>query len=419
MFHELEREVFVFLAVVLVVLLGCAALVVDVGRAYLAKRHLQASADAAATAGALELPDPIAAESYALNYSGKDGAKNDNNKLPGVATSVTTKCLSFAPCSPVNTVVVEQTTVVPTILAKVLGIDEFTIKAKATACSPCSSKPLDIMLVLDRTGSMCQFSDGSNDPACTDLTNAKNGLLEFVQYMDPAIHKIGFAVFPPRTSGGSACSTPASSNYNWTSSVYTVGPLSNNYKVGNDLNESSQLVSTIRCQRGGGSTAYAHALERAQSELNSSRGRPGVQNVIVFFSDGAANTEPTYLSSTSPYRRQPCRQGGQLRRRHQGCRDAGLLDRLRPGRLGRRREHLPERRHGRPGVPGHHGVRRDSPDRDEQRHVLQPPEPGRPDAGLHADRIGDRRHPAHPRRHALDEDAGELFERGQPGDDLR
>ena len=80
-----------------------------------------------------------------------------------------------------------------TTVAKVLGIDHFTIKAKATACSPCSSKPLDIMLVLDRTGSMCQFSNGTNDPACTDLTNAKNGLLEFVNYMDPAIHKIGLA----------------------------------------------------------------------------------------------------------------------------------------------------------------------------------------------------------------------------------
>jgi len=302
-------QVVVILAVTLVVLIGSAALVIDVGRAYLAKRHLQASADAAATAGALELPDPIEAQNYALNYSGLDGAKNDNNKLPSVSTTVITKCLSFAPCSPVNAVQVEQTTVVPTIFAKVLGIDQFTIKAKATACSPCSSKPLDIMLVLDRTGSMCQFSDGSSDPACTDLNNARNGLLEFVQYMDPAIHKIGFAVFPPKTSGGSACSTPATSNYNSTSSVYTVVQLSNDFKVGSSLNESSQLVSTIRCQRGGGATAYAHALERAQSELTSSRGRPGVQDVIVFFSDGAANTGPTYLSSSSPYRTRPCQQG--------------------------------------------------------------------------------------------------------------
>jgi Flp pilus assembly protein TadG len=308
--HNNERgQVFVFLAVTLVVLLGCAALVVDVGRAYLAKRHLQASADAAATAGALELPDPAQAESFALNYSGRDGAKNDNNKLPTVATSVETKCLSFAPCSPVNTVVVRQTTVVPTIFAKVLGINQFTIKATATACSPCSSKPLDIMLVLDRTGSMCQTSSGANDPSCTDLNNARNGLLEFVQYMDPAIHKIGLAVFPPATSGGARCNTPASGNYNSTSAVYTVAPLATDYKIGQSLNNSSRLVSTIRCQQGGGSTAYADALEKAQAELTSSRGRPGVQNVIVFFSDGAANTGPTFYSSSSPYRRQPCHQG--------------------------------------------------------------------------------------------------------------
>jgi Putative Flp pilus-assembly TadE/G-like/von Willebrand factor type A domain len=308
--HNNERgQVFVFLAVMLVVLLGSAALVIDVGRAYLAKRHLQASADAAATAGALELPDPIEAESYALNYSGRDGAKNDNDKLPPVSTVVTTKCLSLAPCSPVNAVQVEQTTIVPTIFAKVLGIDSFTIKAKATACSPCSSKPLDIMLVLDRTGSMCQTSSGQSDPSCTDLNNARNGLLEFVQYMDPTIHKIGFAVFPPATSGGARCNTPASSNYNSTSSVYTVVQLANDFKIGNDLNESSRLVSTIRCQRGGGSTAYANAIEHSQAELTSSRGRAGVQNVIVFFSDGAANTGPTYYSSTSPYRRRPCQQG--------------------------------------------------------------------------------------------------------------
>ena len=50
---------------------------------------------------------------------------------------------------------------------------------------------------------MCQISSGADDPACTDLNNAKNGLLEFVQYMDPAIHKIGLAVFPPATSSGS------------------------------------------------------------------------------------------------------------------------------------------------------------------------------------------------------------------------
>ena len=79
-------QVFVLLAVTLTVLFGCGALVIDVGRAYLAKRQLQASADAAATAGALELPAPIEAQNYALDYSGQDGAKNDNDKLPSVLT---------------------------------------------------------------------------------------------------------------------------------------------------------------------------------------------------------------------------------------------------------------------------------------------------------------------------------------------
>lgn len=307
--HSEQGQVIVLLIVILVVLLGAAALVVDVGRAYLIKRHLQASADAAATAGALELPDPAAATTYARNYSGRDGARNDHNKLPSVTTVVTTKCLSFAPCSPVNTVVVEQTTTVPTIFARVLGIDEFTIRAKATACSPCSSRPLDIMLVLDRTGSMCQDSDGNSDPSCIDLQNAREGLREFVQYMDPALHKIGLTVFPPATSSGNRCNTPDSNNYNSTSAVYNVVQLSNDYKIEDSLNTSSRLVSTINCQKGGGTTAYANAIEAAQAELQSSRARPGVQNVIIMFSDGAANTGPTYYSTTSPYRRRPCAQG--------------------------------------------------------------------------------------------------------------
>jgi uncharacterized membrane protein len=49
--------VVVLVVVMLVVLLGFAALVIDVGYAYYAHRQLQASADAAALAGAQELPN--------------------------------------------------------------------------------------------------------------------------------------------------------------------------------------------------------------------------------------------------------------------------------------------------------------------------------------------------------------------------
>ena len=95
-----------------------------------------------------------------------------------MTTTVTMRCVQSAPgCSSsfnsYNALRVQATSDVPTVFARILGINKLTVKATATACSPCTAKPLDIMLVLDRTGSMCQSSNGSNDPNCTDLKNAK------------------------------------------------------------------------------------------------------------------------------------------------------------------------------------------------------------------------------------------------------
>jgi hypothetical protein len=69
-------QVLVFVAVIVVVLVGMAALVIDVGSWYQAQRHLQTAADAAALAGAHELPTrqsdaKLIAEQYAqTNYAG-------------------------------------------------------------------------------------------------------------------------------------------------------------------------------------------------------------------------------------------------------------------------------------------------------------------------------------------------------------
>ena len=295
---------------IVVVLLGMAALVIDVGYAYYAHRSLQSSADASALAGAQELPDAGRAESIANSYGGQDGGKNAHNNIPGVTTTVSTKCINSIPgCDPVNAVVVtERAARVPTIFAKLLGIDHFDIKVKATACSPCGTKPVDIMLVLDRTGSMCQDHWGNNDPNCTDLQNAKAGMKTFLSYMDSSQQWVGLAVLPPATSVGNRCTKPETNNYNSTSSPYTIVALSNNFTRNGQLDPNSNLVKTIDCQKGNGTTAYANALEKAQAELDL-HGRSNVPDIIVFLSDGAANTGPTYYSTSSPYRRQPCHQG--------------------------------------------------------------------------------------------------------------
>ena len=307
-----ERErgaVLVLVAGSLLVFLIFSAFVVDIGRAYFAQRHLQAAADAAALAGAQELPDPGTAVAVASNYDGDAGSKNSRTNVTVTGTDITTRCLSSAPgCDPVNAVVVEQTSDVPTYFAKIIGIDSIPVTVKATACSPCGAKPLDIMIVLDRTGSMCMDSFGNSDPSCTDLNNAREGIKTFLDFLDPTIDWVGLGVFPPAPSVGQRCARPATGNYHDSSAAYTIVSLADDYKVGGALDPGSDLIATLDCQDGRGRTSYANAIEEAQIELNAN-GRPDVQDIIIFFSDGAANIGPNYYPPSSPYRATPCAQG--------------------------------------------------------------------------------------------------------------
>jgi hypothetical protein len=303
-------QAIVMVVLFLFVLLGMAAMVIDVGYAYYAHRNLQADVDAAALAGAQELPDPRMAEAIAYEYSGQAGSKNYSDNVSDVKVTVWTRCVSSLPgCDPVNAVVVEEKAKLKTLFAGVLGIDKFHLRVKSTACSPCGAAPLDVMLVLDRTGSMCQDHWGRNDPSCTDLENAKEGMRTFLGFFDSGSQWVGLAALPPATSRSRRCNTPDTPNYNSRSSPYVLVPLSKDFGTPQTgLNRNSDLVKTIDCQRGGGRTAYADALEHAQAELDRN-GRDDVQDVIVFLSDGAANIGPTYYSSSSPYRTQPCHQG--------------------------------------------------------------------------------------------------------------
>lgn len=288
----------VIVVLFLIVMLGFAALILDVGHAYLAQRRLQASVDAAALAGADGLPTVAAATALANAYG--SGGSNTPLKVDNVQMTVSTKCLATAPgCSPANAVVVSESAAVPTVFAKVLGINSFTVHATATACSPCSAKPLDVMLVLDRTGSMCTTDTGADDhPQCTDMRNARDGLNTFLTYMDPTIDHVGFAVLPPAANQTDVCPYTAGP-YTSPNDNYVLVPLTNNY---------ASLTTAIGCVQAAGTTSYANALEAAQAELVKD-GRPGVQKIIVFMSDGAANTGPTSYPQSSPYRATPCHQG--------------------------------------------------------------------------------------------------------------
>ena len=350
-------QVLVLATIMMVVLIAIAGFAIDVGHAYLVQRQLQAATDAAALAGALDLPNSATAIQTATNYGPGPGKLNAPSSNDNAAITVNTKCVQaiVTGCTPtngqVNSISVNSTSVVSTVFAKVIGVDSFTVHATATACSPCSVKPLDIMLVLDRTGSMCQVSNprGSGviqdpmvnaiDPAtgqpygnprgCTDLTNAKNGINTFLSLMRPQFHHVGLTVLPPVANASTQagrCAAPTSTNnynYNTQTAAYTLVGLSSDY-----LNSSSSFAQTLSCLPSVGTTAYADAIDSAQNQL-ATNGRPGVQKVMIFLSDGAANTGGTWHSGVISVSDESVSSGNYIGAIGEGCRNDRLHHRLR------------------------------------------------------------------------------------------
>ena len=305
-----ERGQAVVLAVIaMVAMIGMIGLVIDLGYAYYSQRQLQGSADAAALAGASQLPDPNAATTLAQQYGTSPGAQNAPAHVQGVSESISTKCVTtFAGCAPSNAIVVSESASVPTYFLKVFGVNSIPVHVTATACGPCGDRPADIMLVFDRTGSMCEDFNGNNDPSCSKLNNARQGMETFLGSLDPTLDRVGLVELPPAASTSAVCSTPSSSNYNSQSSAWLLVPLTSQYQSGGKIDHNSTIVHDIDCTQAGGSTAYADAIDKAQAELNKD-GRANTNHYIVFFTDGAANTGPSYYPVNSPYRQTPCHQG--------------------------------------------------------------------------------------------------------------
>jgi putative Flp pilus-assembly TadE/G-like protein len=113
-------------AILLPVLLAFAGLAVDVGHAFVLKRHLQAAADAAALAGVQELPDAVAARAEALAYGAEAGGRNHRTNLPSVTTQI-----HFLNANTKIKVVYRATS--PVFFARILGIGTMRVRAQAVA----------------------------------------------------------------------------------------------------------------------------------------------------------------------------------------------------------------------------------------------------------------------------------------------
>lgn len=117
--REEKGQVIVIIAVAFTVLLGFTALVIDTGILYLENNRLASAADAAALAGAQELPDTAAALAAANNFA----------QLNGVAPG--TLNVTFSQDNKEITVAVNRE--VDLYFAQILGFHKKTVNGQATA----------------------------------------------------------------------------------------------------------------------------------------------------------------------------------------------------------------------------------------------------------------------------------------------
>lgn len=114
-----KGQMMVISAIMLTVLIGFAAITVDTGRMYVTKSNLQNASDAAALAGAKELPDnPAAAINTAIQYLAKNGIKDEVSEV------------TLGPYNKSIKVSLEKT--LPMSLATVVGFKETDIRADTT-----------------------------------------------------------------------------------------------------------------------------------------------------------------------------------------------------------------------------------------------------------------------------------------------
>jgi hypothetical protein len=314
--HGERGQILPLMVIALVALLGVAAFSIDVGYAYYAKRQLQSAADAAALAGAQDLPNTATAFQSADDYAKANTPANLSSFHFTYAAKCTNTSVIAAGCNPAvnpNALLVSGTASTNAWFARLFGIDHFDVSAHASACSPCSSEPVDLVVAIDRTGSMCLPLPANEQ--CDDLNNAKDGVRTMLGILNPPNVQIGMVAFPPvESTSTDPCAAPYNSlgrngfdAYDSPDRGYVTDTIGGDYRApGGALNPASGLYlhtedgKATSCIQSGGSTSYSEALRQARAELEA-HGRPDVPDYIVFLTDGEANIGSVYGPGDAKY----------------------------------------------------------------------------------------------------------------------
>ncbi len=324
--REQERgQIIILFVFVLIVIMGAAAMVVDVGVLRNANQNLWNALDAGALAGASQLPaDATNASAIALQYAddnypgglpagvtvgfrcvvGSSGGAPRAADLPVVCdpggnavwTCNSTTCSSV--CIPAegdscNTIVLEQAATVPYNFGPAVGVTTGTTQTVLSAAckGPCGAKlsgPVDLVLIVDRTPSM----------DAGDLANARRAADDLRKSLNPTEQWVAYGMIGPSTGTGSCPSDAAASlgTANLPSDLrrwIPIGMSGIGAPIHNESYTSSgtALANAISCfgaSPGGVATDLADPFPAAAYEL-AQNGRAGVPKGIIFMTDGQPN----------------------------------------------------------------------------------------------------------------------------------
>jgi len=347
----------VVVALMLVALLGSAAVMFDIARLRHEKNILQAAVDLGSLAGAGYMPVQGSAAATLAEGTARSVAEANGPSATGSSLVIEFGCVvsdtdgdggqdspdllyacgpavigswssgwttksgrAIHACNPYagdlcNTIKLTASSTVQYLFAPILGFQSGDTGAiRAAACKGfCgqASSPLDVVLVVDRSTSMSVADIANVKAAIANTSAAKDSILEFY---NPADVSIGLVALPyyRQTPFVNKCDTQPSQVYpnppTAAGERWKLVNISNTYQNSDGtLASGDPLVATVNClmratsvtsvtPSGSGHTDHGDPLQAAANMLATSR--PEAPDVIVYFADGEAN---------QPKNNQPCK----------------------------------------------------------------------------------------------------------------